>query len=112
MIAVIDTIHVLENQAALPAYIASSYLENSAMDHCNDIIVNNVFSHTSSDGATLKERIERYAEWRGSLAENMDFGSSDPMEIVVNLLIDDGVASKGHRKNILSPGKSIKPISN
>lgn len=34
--------------------------------------------------------------------ENCDYGSNDPMEIVMDLLIDEGVSSHGHRKNILS----------
>ena len=34
--------------------------------------------------------------------ENCDYGSKDPLEIVMHLLIDEGVSSLGHRKNILS----------
>lgn len=41
------------------------------MDHASDLIINNVFSHNGSDGSILKDRIERYCFWRGSLGENM-----------------------------------------
>jgi hypothetical protein len=94
---------VLEGTAPLPPMMASSFLEESAIDHASDLILNNIFSHTGSDGSILKDRIERYCLWRGSLGENMDFGSNNATDIIVNLLIDDGVATRGHRKNILHP---------
>lgn len=35
--------------------------------------------------------------------ENIFNGSKNPIEVVVNQIIDDGVSSRGHRKNILAP---------
>lgn len=102
-LVILETIKVLEATSPLPPMIESTFLEESAIDHVSDLIVNNIFSHTGSDGSSLKDRIERYCLWRGSLGENMDFGSNNATEIVVNLLIDDGVATRGHRKNILHP---------
>ncbi len=46
--------------------------------------------------------------------ENCDYGNSDPLDIVMSLLIDEGIVNLGHRKNILSSnfnsyGGSLKP---
>jgi uncharacterized protein YkwD len=36
-------------------------------------------------------------------AENISVGVWHPLQAILSLLIDDGVPSKGHRKNILNP---------
>lgn len=38
----------------------------------------------------------------GQIGENIRFGSNEPTEIIINLLIDDGVEARGQRKNILN----------
>lgn len=38
------------------------------------------------------------------MGENLDFGNWSAVEIVIALLVDDGVPSRGHRANILSAG--------
>ena len=47
-------------------------------------------------------RLEKYGDWSGKIGENIEFGSKSAIEIVSSLLIDDGVANRGHRKNITS----------
>ncbi len=49
-----------------------------------------------------------------AVAENCDYGHSGPLDIVMSLLIDNGIESLGHRKNMLDPiynsiGVSIQP---
>lgn len=96
----IDTLKQISN--SLEPMLLSEELEEASLDHANDVFANNLFSHTSSDGATIKDRVERYCIWKGSLGENIDFGSNDAKEIILNMLIDDGVPTRGHRKNIIS----------
>ena len=50
----------------------------------------------------MTQRIERYGQWMGKIGENIDFGSTEPVEVVISFLVDDGVSSRGHRKNLLS----------
>ena len=47
-------------------------------------------------------RIEKYGTWDTSIAENITFDDDDPVEIVLNMLIDDGNPSRGHRLNIFN----------
>ena len=49
-----------------------------------------------------QERIERHGEWSGALGENLSFGCASAERVVLQLLVDDGVPSRGHRANILN----------
>jgi uncharacterized protein YkwD len=58
--------------------------------------------HTGSDGSTLTQRVVRYCpENYAGIGENISYGSSEARQIVIQLLIDDGVPSRGHRTNIM-----------
>ncbi|MEN8202713.1 MAG: CAP domain-containing protein [Bacteroidota bacterium] len=55
-----------------------------------------------------KDFNKRFAPLRGNpytaWAENCSYGYKDAVEIVITLLIDEGVKGVGHRNNILNPG--------
>ena len=77
-------------------------LTKAALDHINDIGPKSILSHDSSDGKTVSDRIERYCEWEGICEENIDFGSKTAVDVIVFLLVDDGMEGRPHRKNMLS----------
>ena len=73
------------------------------------MVVNNIEGHVSSDGSSLTDRLERRCGeiTSGAWAENIgsDFdveGRNHALKTVLGLIIDDGVPSRGHRKNIFS----------
>jgi len=82
--------------------ISSDLLCYSARDHSEDIGSNGLIGHIGSDSSTLRERVERYAGWEGSIAENIYYGESEPLDVVVLFLIDEKIEDRGHRRNILS----------
>jgi len=47
--------------------------------------------------------MSRYGDWMGRIGENCDFGSDTGVDIILSLVTDDGVATRGHRKNIFNP---------
>ena len=42
-------------------------------------------------------------QWEDSIGENIDYGHTDPVGIVVSLVVDDNVPGRGHRKTIFNP---------
>ncbi|MBR4374040.1 MAG: CAP domain-containing protein [Treponema sp.] len=57
--------------------------------------------HTGVDGSSPFTRIGKYGTYR-TAGENISYGATSGRDIVVQLLVDDGVSSRGHRKNIMN----------
>ncbi len=72
----------------------------SAKDHVNDLAKTGQSGHRGSDGSITEDRISRYGRWSDSVGEDIVYRSRKAREDVIALLIDDGVKSRGHRKNI------------
>ena len=98
-----DCIKQLKATNSLPAMQWSSVLSKAAQAHLDDIGPSDQMSHQCSGGSDTVERIERFGQWDGTIDENIDYGDTNAEDIVVNLLIDDGVQTRGHRINILKP---------
>ena len=74
----------------------------AARDHARDQAITGATGHIGSDNSTLVDRLNRYGKWNISAGENIDYGNGDARRIVISLLIDDGVASRGHRMILLN----------
>jgi hypothetical protein len=88
---------------AVPLLTASVGMSLAAMELVRDQEKNGKVSHNTSDGATPFERMERYGSWKSGAGENVSYGMDTARAIVLQLLIDKGVPSRGHRKNIMNP---------
>ncbi len=93
----------LVRQKPLPLLNPSSGLTRAATDHVKDQSKSGKTGHTGYDNSTMRNRIERYGTWKYRIAENIGYGAINARQLVVFLLIDDGIASRGHRKNFLNP---------
>jgi uncharacterized protein YkwD len=80
----------------------STVLEKLAKGHAIDMGEKGKVGHTSSNGTTFENRVRKKIK-TGMIAENCDYGNAEALDIVMSLLIDDGITSLGHRKNILHP---------
>ncbi|MEI6751600.1 MAG: CAP domain-containing protein [Paludibacter sp.] len=58
--------------------------------------------HDTPKGETLEQRIKRFKIPNNLYAEDIIYGPFSAREIVVGLLVDDGVPSRGHRNIILN----------
>jgi hypothetical protein len=85
-------------------------LQTAIEGHLQDLIDNDFFSHTGSNGSTFDSRIEAagYTGWT-TIGENLAIqytsGAVNMEQFVtdeyVNLFVDSGVADRGHRINVV-----------
>jgi len=101
--AVQEAIAFLQTCAPAPPVQLSKGLTQAGRDHCYDIGPKGDVSHTGSDGSTMSERMERYGQWNRAIAENISFSEKTGKDIIIQFIIDDGNASRGHRKNLFNP---------
>lgn len=95
--AVREAIRALRQQPPLPPLQWADGLWRAARDHALDQGPRGGTGHAGSDGSSMATRIRRYGAWSGSAAENIDYGSPTAREVLISLIVDDGVPSRGHR---------------
>lgn len=78
-------------------------ISKCSKDHVIDTGPTGVTGHTGTDGSDPFQRLERYTKLEGTSGENISYGQTEPKGVIIQLAIDDGVASRGHRKNIMNP---------
>jgi uncharacterized protein YkwD len=55
--------------------------------------------------------MERYGNIVGKAGENIAFGMDDGLEVLLQLIIDDGVKSRGHRLAIYEPAYKLAGVA-
>ena len=100
---VYNAIEFLKSQKPLQPLTYSKELSQAAKDHAADIGSKGLSTHEGSNGQGLFDRIEKYIEWDGAIAENMEFCYKFAENIVMNLIIDDGSEQKVQRENLFDP---------
>jgi uncharacterized protein YkwD len=80
-------------------------------DHTADQGKTGKTGHDGSDKSTPFTRIDRYGQGYKTAGENLAYGPVSGRDIVTQLLIDDGVPSRGHRTNIMNKAFSQTGVS-
>ncbi len=78
----------------------------AAADHCREQ-AGGAIGHYGSHGGDPGNRISRYGVVTQGWAENIAYGRHTAREIVLGLIVDDGVRGRGHRKNIFNPTYNV-----
>lgn len=99
--AVIEAIQVLDNQASLSTLTVSNGLSKAASDHVNDQAQTGAVGHSGADGSHIWDRADRYGKWNIEVGEAIAYGRNDARSFILQLLVDDGVPDRGHRKALL-----------
>ncbi len=108
--AVDEAIAYLARQKPLPPLAPSPALARSASRFAADIGPAGLTGHVGTDRSTMSERMRAVGVWAGSSAEVIAFGYDRAPDIVRQLIIDDGVPSRGHRTAIFDPGLTVAGV--
>jgi uncharacterized protein YkwD len=100
--AVDEAIRFLNKARPLPPLTLSPGMCRAAADHCSEQIAGQL-GHDGSDRSSPGDRISRYGGWSTTWGENISYSQKTARGVVLALIIDDGVRSRGHRKNIFNP---------
>ena len=110
--AVREAIDALNAQPSEPQLTAVGGLMSAARDLAADQSRTGATGHTASDGAGPAQRIDRYGTWGVSYSENVDYGQfRSGREVVEDLIIDDGVPDRGHRRNIFESSARVVGVA-
>jgi uncharacterized protein YkwD len=101
--AVREAIASLKARRPVPPLRWSKGLTAAAADHVRDQGPIGGLEHRGTDNSTPSGRARRYGRWIQGIAENIAYGENPAREVVIQLLVDDGVADRGHRDNMLHP---------
>ena len=56
----------------------------------------------NTEDNNIEERISKYVDWDVAISENIDFGGFTGEDVIINLLVDDGVEDRSHRSNLFN----------
>jgi len=48
-----------------------------------------------------------FGNWQRTISENISYGSSTAMDVMLALMVDDNVPSRGHRHGIMNPDVGV-----
>ena len=98
-----ECVKVLQTQKKLTILRPDAGLTKAAEDHVKDQSRSGQTGHKGSDGSGFRNRIEKYGKWKFRIAENIAYGGISARQVLIYLLIDDGIPGRGHRVNFLNP---------
>lgn len=109
--AVDEAINFLRAATPLAPLDVAKGVSLAAKDHANDLALKGLTGHTGSDGSLPNARVDRYGNWEGAIGETVLYEVSTARNMVIALIIDDGVQNRGHRRNIFDANYRIAGVS-
>ena len=109
--AVDDAIKFLRSAPRAAPLSTSQGLCLAASSHVKDQSASGATGHAGADKMLIEQRVKPFGTWQGDIGENLVYGDESARERILTWLIDDGVASRGHRKRIMSEDYKVAGIS-
>ncbi|PYJ10098.1 MAG: CAP domain-containing protein [Verrucomicrobia bacterium] len=104
--AVDEAIRFLRSAQPLAPLTLSPGMSRAAADHCADQ-ADGGFGHAGRDSSHANGRMARYGTFGGSWGENISYGKATARDVVLALIIDDGLSGRKHRQNIFNANFSF-----
>jgi uncharacterized protein YkwD len=101
--AVDEAVRFLAGQKPMSYLGSSRGLAEAAADLADEQGNSGATGHNGRESGSMIQRIERHGQWQVEIGENISYGYEDPRLVVMQLIVDDGVRGRGHRKNIFNP---------
>src|SRR5215467_807288 len=109
--AVEDAIKFLRSAPPAGPLSSSQGLCRAAFSHVKDQSASGATGHAGADKMLVEERVKPFGTWQGDIGENLVYGDESARERILTWLIDDGVASRGHRKRVMSQDFKVAGVS-
>ena len=109
--AVDEAIRALKAQKPLPAFRVSQGMSLAAKDHVKDTGPRGLTGHSGHDRSSPFDRMNRHGKWQMTAGENISYGNDEGRAVIIQLIVDDAVPSRGHRKNIYNEKFGVVGIS-
>ena len=106
-----EAISYLRSAKPLPPLQISKGMCLGAKDQSFDQAKTGDVSHQGKDKSFSWDRVARYGEWKTPVSENIAYDSGTARDIVINLIIDDGIPTRGHRNNIFNSSYIVTGVS-
>jgi uncharacterized protein YkwD len=106
-----EAIGALRASRPVPALTLSQGMCSGARALVKDQTGTDTTGHKGNDGSFCEQRTQRFGTWREPIGENLSYGNDTARERVLTLLIDDGFASRGHRKRLLDASFRVAGVA-
>lgn len=108
--AVDEAIAFLARQRTLRPMSPADTLADAAADHVAEQGGVGSVGHGGEDGSSPGDRVRRHGGG-DYVAEVIEYGASDPVDAVRQLIVDDGVPDRGHRSILFDPSLRFAGVS-
>ena len=108
--AVEDAIAFLRAAKPLAPLGMSAGLCLASLSHVKDQSGTGATGHKGNDSSFIEQRVKPFGTWQGGIGENLTYGSESGRDRLLTWLIDDGFASRGHRRRIMSADYKVAGV--
>lgn len=98
--AIDEAVDFLMRQPSLPPLRWDERLGAAARGHADAQGATGQVGHRGPDGDTFSQRLQRAGFYAGLTAEGISYGQTSAEDVVRQLIVDAGVANRGHRRDI------------
>ena len=96
-----EAINFLKSQKPIEPLIYDEEVSKASQE-LSDLMGKTGNTGENAEDKNIEERISKYVDWDVAISENIDFGGFTGEDVIINLLVDDGVEDRSHRSNLFN----------